>query len=211
MRPSTFTEHSVSPYIAARRSAYPAGKPSLRAVSLLTAVGVASALGYALGLAAALGLGAMVSATNARAGRAQLAPAALAAFDPSRFILNALLAPALDAEAVPLRWVDPRPALRCGPGTVVRVNGMPLRPGALVPVAPFELEWWTDECYPFGVRGPRFDGGVKLTVFREDWGFSAVVAPDGLYAAYPGNQIRIQRGAARMPQCVEAGDSRSCR
>ena len=211
MRPSTFSEHSVFPYIAARRSAFLAGKPSLRAASLLTAVGLVSALGYALGLAAALGLGAMVSATSARAGRAQLAPAAHAAFDPSRFILNALLAPALDAEAVPLRWVDPRPALRCGPGTVVRVDGMPLRPGALVPVAPFELDWWTDECYPFGLKGPRFDGGVKLTVFREDWGFSAMVAPSGLYAVHAGNQTRIRRGAARMPQCIEAGDSRPCR
>ena len=179
MRPSTFSEHSVFPSIAARRSASLAGKLSLRTASLVTAVGLVSALGYALGLAAALGLGAMVSATSARAGRSQLAPAAQAAFDPSRFILNALLAPALDAEAAPLRWVDPRPALHCGPGSVVRVNGMPLRPGSMVPVAPFELEWWTDECYPFGLQGPRFDGGVKLTVFREDWGFSAMVAPDG--------------------------------
>ena len=222
MHPSPFSEHTVFPYVAARPSHFLprgneavgtilAGKPSLRTVYLLAAVALASALGYALGLAAAAGLGALVSATSARAGRAQLAPAAHVAFDPSRFILNALLAPALDAEAVPLRWVDPRPVLRCGPGTVVRVNGTPLRPGALVPVAPFELEWWTDECYPFGLQGPRFDGGVKLTVFPEDWGFSAMVAPSGLYSVYAGNQTRVQRGAARMPQCIEAGDPRSCR
>jgi len=171
-------------------------------------VGLASGLGYALGLAAAIALGAMVSATSASAGRSQLAPIARTAFNPSRFILNALLVPALDAEAVPLRWVDPRPALRCGPGTVVRVNGTPLRPGSLVPDEPFDLEWWTDQCYPFGLQGPRFDGGVKLTVFREDWGFSAMVAPDSLYAVADGNQTRIRRGSASYPLCVESDGSR---
>lgn len=204
MHRSTFPRQSVLPHIEYARRA------PLRAVGLFTAVGLASALGYALGLAAAIGLGAMVSATGARAGRSQLAPAAQG-FDPSRFILNALLAPALDAEAVPLRWVDPRAALRCGPGTVVRVNGMPLRPGALVSDAPFDLEWWTDECYPFGTQGPRFDGGVKLTVFREDWGFSAMVAPDGLHTVFAGNQTRIQRGAATLPQCIDENNRSSCR
>jgi len=162
-------------------------------------MGLASALGYALGLAAAIGLGAMISATFARPTRPPLAAEAHPAFAPSRFILNALLAPALDPEAVPLRWVDPRPALRCGPGTVVRVDGLPLRPGALVPDAPFELEWWTDQCYPFGMQGPRFDGGVKLTVFREDWGFSAMVAPSGLAATSDGTQTPIEPGSATMP------------
>jgi len=140
LRLSTPSEHSVNAYVATRRNpSLPqgsaalgtllAGRPSLRAACLLTAVGLASALGYALGLAAAIALGGMVSATSANAGRSQLgpvAPAAQAALDPSPFILNALLVPALDGDAVPLRWVDPRPALRCGPGSVVRVNGMPL-------------------------------------------------------------------------------------
>jgi hypothetical protein len=184
---------------------------SFRGAFLVTAVGIATALGYALGLAAALGLSMMLTAGDARPGQPPIAASAPAALDPSRFILNALLVPALDGEAVPLRWVDPRPALRCGPGTVVRVNGMPLRPGALVPDAPFELEWWTDECYPFGMQGPRFDGGVKLTVFRENWGFSAMVAPNGLYAASAGNQTRIQRGAATLPQCIEEDNPASCR
>ncbi len=62
-------------------------------------------------------------------------------FDASRFILNALLVPALDGDAVPLRWVDPRSQLRCRPGAIVRVNGVRLVPGALVPDAPFTLEW----------------------------------------------------------------------
>jgi hypothetical protein len=201
---SLFPRQSVLPHIEYARRA------PLRAAGLFTAVGLASALGYALGLAVALALGAMLSATGARAGRPQLAPPAPAAFDPSRFILNALLAPALDAEAVPLRWVDPRPSLHCGPGTVVRVNGLPLRPGALVPDSPFDLEWWTDQCYPFGLQGPRFDGGVKLTVFREDWGFSAMVAPNGLHAVSAGNQTRIRRGSATYPQCIEAGSPSSC-
>jgi len=208
---STFPTQSVHPYLGAAGTPPLAGKPSFRAVCLFIAVGLASALGYALGLAAAVALGALLSATSARAGRPQPAPAAHADFDASRFILNALLAPALDAEAVPLRWVDPRPVLRCGPGTVVRVNGMPLRPGALVPDAPFELEWWTDQCYPFGMRGPRFDGGVKLTVFREDWGFSAMVAPDGLHTVSAGNQSRIQRGWAIYPQCAEGTNPSTCR
>jgi hypothetical protein len=182
-----------------------ARRAPLRAVGLFTAVGLASALGYALGLAAAIGLGAMVSATLARPAReAPPAPAA-SAFDPSRFILNALLVPALDPDSSNLRWVDPRPRLRCGPGSVVRVNGLPLRAGEPVPDAPFDLEWWADECYPFGMAGPRFDGGAKLTVHREDWGFSAMVAPHGMHAVYGGNPVPIRRGAATYPLCVEAG------
>ena len=129
------------------------------------------------------------------------------AFDPSRFVLNALLVPALDADAVPLRWVDPRPALHCAPDATVHVNRAPLVPGALVPDTPFELEWQTDGCRPFGVRGPRFDGRVRLTVFREDWGFSAVVEPSGLRAASTENKITsIEVGAAVLPQFVDADE-----
>jgi len=201
MRRSEFPRKSVLPHIEYARRA------PMRAVGLFTAVGVASALGYALGLTAAIGLGAMVSATFARP--AQQAPRG-PAVDPSRFILNALLVPALDPDAVPPRWVDPRPRLRCGPGSVVRVNGAPLRPGNAVPQAPFELEWWTDECYPFGLGGPRFDGGARLTVYPEDWGYSAMVAPNALQAVYGSERVAIRRGSARYPQCIEAGDPRSC-
>src|SRR5689334_18878761 len=135
VRRSEFPRQSVLPHIDYARRA------PLRAAGLFTVVGLASALGYALGLAAAIGLGAMVSATFARP--AYVAPAA-PAVDPSKFILNALLVPALDPDTVPPRWVDPRPRLRCGPGTVVRVDGAPLRAGAPVPAAPFDLEWWSD-------------------------------------------------------------------
>ena len=124
-----------------------------------------------------------------------------ARFDPQRFILNGLLVPALDADAVPLRWVDPRPVIQCRPGTSVRVNGMPLVPGDLIPNTPFELEWHAHGCRPFGAAGPRFDGDVKLTVFREDWGFSGLVAPRGLRIMTPWHPLTAAHpGAATMPQ-----------
>jgi hypothetical protein len=194
---SEFPRDSVRPHIDYARRA------QLRAVGLFSAVGFASALSYALGLAAAIVLGSTVSTTLARP--AHEPPAGPQGLDPSRFILNALLVPALDPDSSTLRWVDPRPRLRCGPGTVVRVNGMPLRSGDLVPDAPFDMEWWADECYPFGVAGPRFDGGARLTVYREDWGFSAMVAPAGMQAVSNGVRVAIRRGAATYPQCIEAG------
>ena len=127
-----------------------------------------------------------------------------ARFDPQRFILNGLLVPAFDTDAMPLRWVDPRPAIRCGPGTSVRVNGVPLVPGDLVPNAPFELEWHADGCRPFGAAGPRFDGDVKLTVFREDWGFSALVAPRRLRIMTPWHPLTVAHpGVATMPQSAQ--------
>lgn len=159
----------------------------------------------ALWLGATLWLCVMLSAIGTGADRSPVAAApARAIFEPSRFILNALLVPALDAEAVPLRWVDPRPASHCGPGSTVHVDGKPLRAGALVPVAPFELEWDTNGCRPFGESGPRFDGRIRLTVFREDWGFSAVVEPLGLCVVTTDTEITpIEQGAASMPQSVE--------
>ena len=127
--------------------------------------------------------------------------ATAARFDPQRFILNGLLVPALDTDAVPLRWVDPRPAIQCGPETSVRVNGVPLVPGDLVPNAPFELEWHASGCRPFGAAGSRFDGDVELTVFREDWGFSALVTPRGLRIMTPWDPLTVAHsGAATMPQ-----------
>lgn len=193
---SAFSRQSVLPHIAAQRS-----------WALVLTIGVACALGYALGLAAAIGLGAMISGAHAQSGRLPLA-AEPAGLDPSRFILNALLVPALDPEALPLRWADPRLAMRCGHRSKVRVNGEPLRAGALVPDAPFELEWWADGCRPFGALGPQLYGGVKLTVFREDWGFSAMVEPTpgpaGLRAVSQGKQTLIQRGGATSPLCRDA-------
>lgn len=159
----------------------------------------------ALGLAAALGLMAATENTRFAQAPADAVPAP-AGFDPSRFILNALLVPALDDD-VPLRWVDPRPAMHCGPGSVVRVNGAPLRPGTLVPNLPFALEWRADGCLPFGAQGPRFDGRVKLTVFREDWGFSAIVEPADLRIELePGRALYPVRMSATMPQATDTAE-----
>src|SRR5215510_3064129 len=71
----------------------------------------------ALGVAAAAGLGAMLKSSSAPSVRHPAG--ARAALDASRFVLNALLVPALDDDALPLRWVDPRPALQCAPGSDV--------------------------------------------------------------------------------------------
>lgn len=186
----------------------------LRAVLVFSAIGLACTLGYALGLTAALGLGGLLSAAQAQPGRPSFEAAAPRP-DASRFILNALLVPALDGDAVPLRFVDPRPAMHCGRRSAVRVNGEMLRPGALVPDAPFELEWWTDGCRPFGAAGPRFEGGVKLVVFREDWGFSAVVeplgGPAGLRIASTSDTVAVRPAGASFPLCPDAaGRSASC-
>lgn len=122
-------------------------------------------------------------------------------FHPERFTLNALLVPALDDDAIPLRWVDPRAAMVCRRAASVRVDGKPLVPGDLVPSVPFELEWHADACRPFGTSGPRFDGDVKLTVFREDWGFSAIVIPRDLRITLPSHRSRtMPAGVAGMPQ-----------
>ena len=160
-----------------------------------------------LGLAGALGLSLMLTTGSANPRRPPIAAAPPAGLDPSRFILNARLVPALDSDAVPLRWVDPRPALHCGPETTVRVNRQALISNALVPDTPFELEWQSDGCRPFGAHGPRFDGWVKLTVFREDWRFSAPVEPSFLRVALAENETTlIQPGAASLPQGVEADE-----
>ena len=191
--------------MAIRRIIYAARSASLRFVYFCVATGIASGFGYALGLAAALGVIFILNAAKARPDRPPVAAARPSGFDPSRFILNALLVPALDSEALPFRWADPRPPLGCGSNAVVRVNRKPLRVGALVPDAPFELDWRTDGCRPFGASGPRFDGRVKLTVFREDWGFSAMVEPHDLRVAFAeGETTWIQPGSAWMAQCVGA-------
>jgi hypothetical protein len=171
-------------------------------VSMMTTV-----LMITLGFGAAL-VSIVLTAASARPSQPPVAAAQPTALDPSRFILNALLVPALDGDAVPLRWVDPRRASLCGSDTLVRVNREPLRAGALVPDMPFELEWRTDGCRPFGAHGPRFDGGVRLTVFREDWGFSAMVEPSGLRVASPENETTLIRpGAASMPQSGNTDES----
>jgi hypothetical protein len=153
-------------------------------------------------LAAVIGLGSMLKSGSSRPDLPSVgAPAGL---DASRFVLNALFVPALDSDALPLRWVDARPALQCAPDSAVRVNGEPLQPGALVPGMPFELEWHAQGCRPFGRNGVRLDGRLRLTVYREDWGFSAIVEPSGLRAtSADGQTTLIRAGVARVPQTVE--------
>src|SRR5262245_42443653 len=160
----------------------------------------------ALGFGATIGIG-MGAVRKADSARAVQPPGAAASPDVSRFLLNALLVPALDADAMPLRWVDPRPALRCGMDSAVRVDGAPLVAGALVPDAPFELEWRSDGCRPFGAAGPRFDGWVQLTVVRENWGFSASVEPSVMRLAWGRNGTTwVQPGAVSLPLCIDADE-----
>jgi hypothetical protein len=149
----------------------------------------------AVGLAAAIGLGNALHANGTRPRQiltsVTLPAPAPAPMAPAHLILNALLVPALDIDALPLRWVDPRGAALCGPNTMVQVNGEPLPVGALVPYAPFELEWHANGCRPFGKAGPRFDGRVTLIVYREDWGFRAKIEPSGLRITSASNVVEM--------------------
>lgn len=119
-------------------------------------------------------------------------------FDPSPFLLNALLVPAIDADAVPLRWVDPRPASLCGPDTKVLVDRKPLVAGELVPAA-FTFDWHADSCQPFGPVGPRFNGTVRLRVFSENGEFGAVIEPSTLLATFANDKsVPIRHGWATV-------------
>ncbi|MES2958629.1 MAG: hypothetical protein V4792_10595 [Pseudomonadota bacterium] len=160
----------------------------------------ASASGL-FGLVAATAVVAVLAATVMLATASDSRPpptasAAQAALDPARFMLNALIVPALDSDAVPLRWVDPRSASLCGPATTVHLNRKPLVAGSVVPATSFELEWHADGCRPFGVSGPRLDGRVRLTVFREDGALSAIVEPAGLRIRHAGRDTTWTRRSA---------------
>ena len=154
-----------------------------------------------LGLAVTISFAVMLTAGCMRTDRAPTARAPIAAaLDVSPFVLNAFLVPALDSDALPLRWTDPRPPSRCGSATTVSVNGEPLVAGALVPDKPFELEWNAQDCHPFGAQGPQFQGRVKLTVYREDWGFSAAIEPSDLrVTSVDGVTASLRSGAASLP------------
>ena len=130
------------------------------------------------------------------------APDTSALPDASETIIAALLVPALERNTVPLRFTEPRAAMGCGPGSEVRVNREPLVPGAEVPVVPFVLDWDARGCRPFGPGGARFDGRVRLMVFREDWGFSAMVDPKGMRVTLEdGRIVRVRRsGASYVPE-----------
>jgi hypothetical protein len=121
-----------------------------------------------------------------------------------RFALNAFLVPALDddADALP-RWVDPRPVARCGPATDVRVDGRPLVVGAAVPATAFVIAWRADDCRPFGAAGPAYSGDVRLTVFHDEQGMSAVVEPAGLSERHAQARFDLSRSfgvAMPLPQ-----------
>jgi hypothetical protein len=128
-------------------------------------------------------------------------------FDAQRFLLNALLVPSLDADALPLRFADPRGAMNCAVGTVVLIDGKPIAAQALVPDASFDMDVALGGCRPFGASGPRFDGHVHLHVFREDWGFTATVESDDLrITARDGSVSRVTRAAVSMPQEADVED-----
>jgi hypothetical protein len=119
-----------------------------------------------------------------------------APLDAPEFILDALVLPALQPDRSPLVWRDPRDAMQCA-GSDVKVNRQALRPGTEVPVAPFTLDWYARGCYPFGPDGPRLDGRARLTVYREDWGLSAMVEPAGMRATLgDGRVLHVRRGGA---------------
>ena len=124
--------------------------------------------------------------------------------DSPDFVLEALFVPAMNRHLMPLRWVDPVAALHCGGNSFVRVNGEPLVAGALVPETPFELEWHAEGCRPSQAPQARLDGDVKLTVFREDWGYSAIVKPVELRLASASSETTlIKAGGAWLNACAD--------
>jgi hypothetical protein len=166
-------------------------------------LGLGAATG--LGFAAAADMGKEITATIAQAHQPPIVAGARTGTNYSRFLLNALLVTALDTDALPLRWVDPRGPSQCARHTTVLVNGAPLVAGALVPNQPFELEWRAVACLPFGKAGPRYDGRIKLTVYREDWGFSATVDPRHFRITSLDNGVTwIRPGAVSLPPYGDA-------
>jgi hypothetical protein len=169
----------------------------------VVAAGFLLTLGLLLLLLVRMGITRM--AADEMPGRAS---AAVAPGDASAFILDALLLPALDPHAMPLRWIDPRAAMGCGPESRINVEREPLRPGALVPATPFVLDWDSHGCHPFGDGGPRFDGRVRLTVYREDWGFSAMAEPAAMRVTMgDGRIVHVRRGGAATETAVSMKDS----
>jgi hypothetical protein len=133
-----------------------------------------------------------------------MATPANAGDDPSEWILDALLAPVIDPQDRPLRWSDPRVAMGCNAATQIYVDRQPLQAGTEVPIVPFILDWNAHGCHPFGEGGPRVDGRVRLTVFHEDWGFSAMVEPAGMRVILAdGRIVHLRPGSAKLLATVE--------
>lgn len=156
---------------------------------------------------ATLGLCVALITATLNAAPPQIDRSARPHWEPAHFLLNAFLVPALTQDEAPLRWLDPRAQLHCGPDSTVQVNGKPLVAGTAVPVQPFEIAWNADNCRPFGFIGPRFDGAVTLQVYREDWGFSATIIPVGLRYTWPdGETVHVEPRSVSMPQAPWADD-----
>jgi len=92
----------------------------------------------------------------------------------------------------------------------VWINGEPLRPGELVPSTSFEMEWLAQGCMPFGAAGPALRRRRHAHRVPGGLGIQRMVKPFNLRVVHAGNPIRIRRGAAIYPQCIETGDPRSC-
>lgn len=125
---------------------------------------------------------------------------ATSAMDPQRFLLNALLAPAIDPDSVPPAWVDPRPILACAAGSSIRIDGRALAAGERVPTGQFIVDWQAVGCRPFGLAGPRLDGSARLIVDGVADAWTAIVLPEGM--AFTGADGRVQpliAGRVRMP------------
>lgn len=153
-----------------------------------------------LRFAAAIGFIFAVITATANPTRTELMNAARPHWNPAHFLINAFVVPAFEQDEMPLRWFDPRAKLHCGPDTTVRVNGKPMMVGTAVPAQPFEIAWHAHDCRPFGTDGPRVNGRVTLTVYREDWGLSASYVPAGLRFTWPdGEVVDVLPGASTMP------------
>lgn len=121
-------------------------------------------------------------------------------FDPRRFVLNALLAPALDPDADPATWADPRPVMACGSASSIRIDGLTLSPGTPVPAGRFIVDWDAHQCRPFGLEGPRVDGSARLIIDRVGDAWTAVVLPAGMaFTLADGHSLPLMAGRARMP------------
>lgn len=87
---------------------------------------------------------------------------------PMKRTLDALLVDLIDIEGDVPRWHAYDYSMICGEGTTLFVDGMPLEPGAPVPMASFDLDGSFDGACPLGVDGPRLFGPLRMTVYRDD-------------------------------------------
>ena len=126
-------------------------------------------------------------------------------FDPRRFVLNALLAPALDPDVDPPAWTDPRPVMACDTASSIRIDGLALAPGSRVPSGRFILDWDAHQCRPFGLEGPRVDGSARLVIDHVGDVWTAMVLPAGMaFTLADGHSLPLMAGRVRMPATTPA-------